>query len=141
MKNLIFIFIFLIVITSSCATQKVLNQYEGTEIVFGDGGGFTGQTNEYTLNTDGTITLVKSIQGDTVVLKTVSKKTAGKVYTMFSESGMDTLDFKHPGNKYYFIKEQKNGIKNEVIWGDPAYTVPSKIENLYTYLITLISNN
>jgi len=141
MKNLVFVFILFIIITSSCASHRILSQYESTEIVFGDGGGFTGQVNEYTLSTDGTITFAKSIEGDTVVLTTVGKKTAGKIYKMFSESGIDTLDFKHPGNKYYFIKERKDGIKHEVIWGDPNYAVPSQIENLYTFLITHINNN
>ncbi|NOX86186.1 MAG: hypothetical protein GXO86_09520 [Chlorobi bacterium] len=141
MKNLFFVFVLFVVITSSCASQKVLNQYAGTQIVFGNGGGFTGQVNEYTLSTDGTITLVKSLEGDTVVISTVSRKTAGKIFSLLSDSGLDTLDFKHPGNRYYFIKERENGIKNEVIWGNPDYTVPAQIENLYTLLITNINNN
>ncbi len=141
MKNLFFVCILVVVITASCTSQKVLTQYAGTEIVFGNGGGFTGQVNEYTLSTDGSITLVKSLEGDTVVINTVSKKTAGKIFTLFSESGLDTLDFKYPGNRYYFIKERKDGIKHEVIWGDPNHPVPSQIENLYTLLITNINNN
>ena len=141
MRNLIIIFILILVITTSCASQKALTQYAGTEIVFGNGGGFTGQVNEYSLSTDGKITLVKSLEGDTVMINTVSKKTAGKIFNLFSQSGIDTLDFKHPGNKYYFIKERKDGIKHEVIWGDPAYQVPSSIENLYTLLLTNINNN
>lgn len=141
MKNILLSFFILIMITSSCASQKILTQYTGTTIVFGDGGGFTGQINEYTLSTDGKITVVKSLEGDTVILSTISKKAAGEIFTKLSVSGLDTLDFKRPGNKYYFIREMSEGIKHEVVWGDPEYAVPQQVENLYTLLLSKINNN
>jgi len=82
----------------------MLDQYSGTSIVFGDGGGFTGLVNEYKLTTDGRIILLKNMTGDTVTVATLNKKATANIYSKLQESGIDTLSFDHPGNKYYFTQ-------------------------------------
>ena len=126
---------------SSCSSQKVLNQYAGTEIIFGNGGGFTRQSNEYTLNTDGKLIFVKGIEKDTVLLPSLSKKVTADIYKRLSALGLDSLDFNHPGDRYYFIHEVKNEIGHKVVWGDPSYTVPAEIDEFYKFLMTTINNN
>ncbi len=126
---------------SSCSSQKVLNRYADTQIVFGNGGGFTRQSSEYILNTDGEILFVKGIEKDTVVLSPLSKKTTVNIFKKFSESGIDTLTFNHPGDRYYFIKEVKTEVLHQVIWGDPSYTTPAEVDDLYKLLMSTINNN
>jgi len=140
MKQLILPFLFLILFTSSCATQKMLDQYSGTSIVFGDGGGFTGLVNEYKLTTDGRIILLKNMTGDTVTVATLNKKATANIYSKLKESGIDTLSFNHPGNKYYFIGKEKNNKTAKIVWGNRDYAVPQPVEDLYTLLISNINN-
>ena len=63
------------------------------------------------------------------------------IYKKLADLKLDTLNFNHPGDRYYFIKAVKNDTKHEVIWGDPSYTVPAEVDEFYKFLMSTITNN
>lgn len=135
MKQLFTLLIFLSVLTISCGTQGVLHDYQDTEIVFGSGGGFTGQVTEYHLDTEGNLKMIESLAGNETTMGKVKKSDLKKIFSALSALNLAEMEINHPGNMTYFIKEINKEASNEVIWGSEDYTVPDELQGLYDLLI------
>ena len=57
MKNIFYSFFSMFLIFGACSSQEELTKYSDTQIIFGSGGGFSGQEKQYTLSSDGMINL------------------------------------------------------------------------------------
>lgn len=139
MKYLIFTSFLLTIFLMGCSSQNQLSQYEGTEIVFGNGGGVSGQVTEFTLNTAGQIVLKERIGSQIKSVADLKKSTTKKIYSQLSDINFSNINFNHPGNLYYFIREVKGDKTHEIVWGSPSQQVPSSIKEFYDYLMSNVS--
>jgi len=139
MKLIFSLIIFCGFVSVGCSTQNVLKEYKDKEIIFGSGGGFTGQVNEYHLDAKGNLKKIVSLSGNESNLESVKKSDLKKIFNSISETDLCNTDFNHPGNIYYFIREIGINDTCEVIWGDPAQKVPEGIGELYNLLMSEIS--
>lgn len=105
-------------------------------LTYGRGGGVAGQETTYLLYRDGQLFTVKSFSSDTLLLTTVSLETTEALFDRTEALDMAVLDFRRPGNLYYFIRHQEA----EVVWGKPSDPPPSGIQSLYDSLQRLIPN-
>jgi hypothetical protein len=136
MKRFILIFFVIAVISLACGPQGILYDYQNTRIVFGSGGGFTGNVTEYTLDANGNLKMTESLSGNETNLGKIKKSGLKKIYKTLSELDLSKMNSNQPGNMYYFIKEVGPTDTNEVIWGSPDHETPEGIQEFYDLLIS-----
>lgn len=136
MKKIAIILFSLILFTAACGPQGVLYEYQDTKIVFGSGGGFTGQVTEYHLDARGNLKMVESLSGEEAIMGKVKKSDLKAIYSALSDLDLSKADFNHPGNMYYFIEEVNTSKSDKVIWGDPEKKAPEGLQELYDLLIS-----
>ncbi len=129
--------------TQSCKTQyETPYEYEGAMITIGTGGGFTGQTREYTLLDNGQV--FGNLQKDMVYMGPKLKKNATKqMFRLYHELQLDTLYIDKPGNMYHYLKYKDSGSSHEIKWGAYDANPPKELgiyfANLKKQLIPLVS--
>lgn len=133
-KFLIFIFALTIII-SSCHSTKNLDT-SPLVILFGNGGGFTGQEIEYVLDENGTFMKNDRLKSEVTILPSLKKSELKKLFKEIKSLQLDTIHFNHPGNTYYFIKLNKNENTHEVVWGQHNSLPPAQVIQLYDLLIS-----
>lgn len=136
MKQFIIILFFISGIVLACGPQGVLYEYQNTKIVFGSGGGFTGQVMEYQLDARGNLKLIEGLSGAQTNLGKIKKSDLKKIYKTLSELNLSKMNINQPGNMYYFIKEVDSASINEVVWGNPDYDSPQDLQEFYDLLIS-----
>jgi len=130
--------IILLILFNSCSVTK--NIYSIEKISFGNGGGFTGNVTEYTLDSNGTISKFESIPKKSEIIKTIKKNEIQNIYKKAEELPLETYEFNHPGNNYNFIKVSKKGKEYYISWGDGIHSVKSEVEEFYNNLLTLLNH-
>lgn len=136
MKQTIVLLLFLVGLTTACGPQGVLYEYQDTQIIFGSGGGFTGQVTEYHLDARGNLSMFEGLTDTQTSLGKIKKSDLKKIYKTLSELNLSKININQPGNMYYFIKEVDSSATNEVIWGSPDYETPQGIQEFYDLLIS-----
>lgn len=101
----------------SCKSQQFTPyDFEGRQIIFGQGGGFSGQVTEYTLLENGQLFAGTNKEGFVDELKSVDKKVVKQIFSSSSDNGYDTISFDKPGNQYFYINFKKGDHTNLVQW-------------------------
>ncbi len=102
----------------SCKTkEKVFNPetFESPYIVFGNGGGFTGQVKTYYLTNKGDLYLADHEQN--TLLGKVDKKITSQIFSNYDDLGLKSLDLNEPGNRYYFLEMKSKDSNHTLKWG------------------------
>jgi len=131
---LTFAFIFSLL---ACSHKMNPDKYKKSQIIFGNGGGFTNLVNEYHLLENGQLYHKRSI--DTVFTE-LGKQNSDSVKILFAKTKVlfdETKDFREPGNVYYFIKLKQDSTTTEIVWGASKETSPAK--ELYKELMNLVN--
>lgn len=137
LKKHILYFIFSIgLIVSSCSSTKDVNTSPEIVLIFGNGGGFTGQLVEYVLDDKGTFLMNDKLKEEVTILRTLKKSEIKKIFEEFRSLQFDSINFNHPGNSFYFIKSNKSGSTHEVVWGEADNLPPTQIIQFYDLLIS-----
>ena len=133
--SFILIYCFLI----ACSTSKYsANELPEKQLTFGKGGGFAGVSDEFILLENGQLFLKSSLTDSIEVLPNIKKKKAKELFEAAAKLSMDTLDFNHPGNMYYFVKyREQEEAKNGITWGDMNHAPPAAIKEFYQRLMNL----
>ncbi len=130
--------IFFINIMTSCNTSKPVFDPDTTKkdyLVFGNGGGFTGQVTKYFLTKDGNIYLKN---GDsTEEAGNISKSVSAQIFANYTMLKLDEVSLNEPGNKYYFIQLSSKKGKYALKWGK-ATLENSNIETYYKVLMNTV---
>jgi hypothetical protein len=131
--------VFLGTYNSSCRSQRSNPAtYTGKQLLFGNGGGFTGEATIYLLLDNGclfsVITDKNSNNENYIPLKKLSGKITQQLFSKANDLQTYQTEFSHPGNIYYFIGIKNKQATHRITWGDPAYTAPADAENLYHQL-------
>ncbi len=124
--------IILLLILSSCFTNKKIIDTSISEIVFGNGGGFTGEIIAYKLTIQGEV-FYKGKQ-----VNKIDKKSTLEIFKQAKE--LNNLKYNEPENTYSFIEILSNDYKNKIVWNTNS-NVDEKIIKLYTNLISTTKTN
>jgi len=92
MKQITIIFFSALLLVTACGPQGVLYEYQDTKIVFGSGGGFTGQITEYYLDARGNLKMVESLSGKESILGNVKKSDLKAIYKTLAELNLEKTD-------------------------------------------------
>jgi hypothetical protein len=107
-------------------------------LAFGNGGGFTGASQMYTLSSKGMLSQYNSLSNDSTKLGEIPAKQVKFFFEEARKLKLDTLKFNEPGNMYRFIEFAENGKTNRVTWGKAGQTPPTGCEALYDSLHSII---
>jgi hypothetical protein len=125
MKLLLGSLIFIFLNASNCSSDKSFK-----ELKFGSGGGFTGAVSEFRLKGNGDVFLYNSIEKEEKLIKSLTTEELKAIRQKIASLPADALNIDHPYNMYYFIQVDTS----KAVWGDPAFTAPKELQDLYNYL-------
>lgn len=123
---------------SSCTKQANPLTYTRNQLIFGSGGGFANQVNEYRLLENKHLFFRKNNDS---TFKDLGKQKAKTMKKLFEESEVlfqENTGFNEPGNMYYFVKLQKNSQTQSIVWGSLHAQVPEKAKELHKRLMNLV---
>lgn len=109
-------------------TSKIAVKTGVEEIIFGNGGGFTGEVKTYKLTAD-----CKLFEKETEIEKVESKKTM-ELFNQAKE--LKDLNFNEPENMYSFIEIKTKEKTNRIVWAYGSTKVDKKVIELYNALLT-----
>lgn len=126
---------------SSCKRQTNPLDYTRNQLIFGSGGGFANQVNEYRLLENKRLFFRKNNDSAFVAL---GKQKAKLVKNLFAESENlfnQVEDLNQPGNMYYYVRLQKGNQTQSSVWGRPDTQTPEKAKELHKHLMNLVPSN
>lgn len=129
----ILFFLLITALFGSCSSSGKVTADTDKSIVFGNGGGFTGQYTTYKLNTDGRIYLLHADSSQQQIKK-LRKKQTSEIFSHADKIRNTLPEFSHPYNLTWFIRYYSEGQSLIYEWGDPAFPVATEIKDLYTQL-------
>ncbi len=121
----------------SCSSTKKLKEFSENKLIFGSGGGFTGQSIEYALDYDGIIEKTSNRTSETIQIDSVPPEKSKELYKQFLAFNLDTLTYASPGNMSYFVGYKNDSIKKKIIWGGIGEP-PTEAKLIYNSLIQLL---
>ena len=89
--------------------------FESPYIVFGNGGGFTGQVKTYYLTNKGN--LYAANHNQFTLLGKADKNVTAQIFSNYETLGLKGLDLNEPGNKYYFLEYKSKDSNHALKWG------------------------
>ncbi len=138
-----------LILFSQCkTTQDYLTpyEYEGRSISFGNGGGFTGKSVEYTLMDNGQIFKGLNKEGNVDMIKKISRDQVNQIFDTYDILGFDKLDVNSPGNMYFFVQmnilESEADHKvdnNKLVWGNYDSGESKELRIFHANLMSLVS--
>lgn len=128
-SSLIVLVLLLFVFINSCVTDKIVQQTGVQEIVFGSGGGFTGNETTYTLNPNGELNENNKTLG---LSKKLTKETTSHIFILAQE--LKNYSFNNPDNLYSLIEVKTKDGSNRIVWGFGSTTVSKKVTDLFDQL-------
>ncbi len=128
----------------SCKSTKYTPAtFEGPQLVFGSGGGFTGAVTTYCLLENGQLFTKNGVPGknetDYESVKKVSKKVAKSLFAQANASGLLNAKKSQPGNMYCFVKMLSGDTTGSVAW-DQAKPLDDPVVQLYDQLMKTVKN-
>ena len=129
----------MILLQSSCAMKKYkVDKLPEIQLIFGNGGGFTGIETGYTLLDNGQIFKKASLTEVYTELDKSKKKTAKSLFEQASLLIKPDSSINNPGNVYHFIHLKNEDIDHKITWGHHEYQLDSDIQELYYNLVELV---
>lgn len=136
MKNL-FYFLLIALLASSCGTSYTAANLPSKQILFGEGGGFSGNVKEYVLLENGQLFTRTTFAGEATELPKVKKKTAAS-YFMKLES-LKEVSYIKPGNMYEYVQYQVDSSTNyRVVWKNGDENAPEDVKMYFEELKALV---
>ena len=142
-KSLFLLFITLIssLLLLECKTQDYTPyDYDGEVLIFGKGGGFTGQSIEYSLLSNGQLFMNTHKEGNVTELKRVEKSVAKQIFSNFHSLGFGDLDVNKPGNTYYYLGFRHDGKAHKIQWGAHDYKTPQTLKIYFSNLMAIVKS-
>ena len=120
----------------SCRTGKALPEADrGPQLLFGQGGGFTGAVTAFVLLPDGRLFRRGADESDTYLL-TLDRTLARQLFAHFRRVGFDQIRFNEPGNLYRFIEWYDQGqMRNRLVWGAEGVDPPEGLAAFHHLLM------
>ena len=127
-------FIVLVLVISSCGSNKLVSDISA--IRFGSGGGFTGEIKKYELTLQGELSSIRD--QDTTFIKKISQEKAMDIIK--SAEAIKDQEVDKPENMYRFIEiDYKKAATKKLIWGLGYEHLPPQVDSLYSKLTSLLN--
>jgi len=123
--------IVLLLLITSCLTNKDVARTNVQEIKFGNGGGFTGKLTTYSLAQNGVF------EKDNIKIKTIKLKETLALYE--DAKNLKDYNFNDPENVYSFIEIKTKTKTNKIVWHTGSKNIDPKVINLYNNLFSEIN--
>lgn len=130
-----FLSLLFLIVLFSCNTQKEIFVDNPQILSFGSSGGFTNQSTEYRLHSDGKLWDFKGLEKDSTLLRQLKKRDTKKLFNEAYDLGLDTLKLNSPGNMSYFIQIKSKTLFNKVVWANDGNQTQKKTNEFYKKLI------
>ncbi|MBN2610212.1 MAG: hypothetical protein JXB00_01510 [Bacteroidales bacterium] len=109
-----------------------------TYIVFGSGGGFTGQVTAFKLYKNGKI--LKGTGKAEVTYHEYAKLKKSVAKNVFNELNNENfVSFREPGNMYYFISYTYKKKEVNYTWGASSFDPPELLQGIFHRLMSEVS--
>ncbi len=121
---------------TACKSSKLLPpEYKGSQLHFGQGGGFTGGVTYYTLLDDNRLFQKGLSDSSFTFVTTWDKGFTRQMFDNYKSLQLDEVQYYHPGNLYYFIEYHSPGNEpHRITWGKSDMTPPPSVVNFYNLL-------
>lgn len=135
MKNAFLLSFLTCLLFWSCKTKTyTLENLPKNQVIFGEGGGFTGQYTHWLLLNNGQLFSKKGFSdGDYVEVGTLKKSLAKKLYKATNDLDIHKMIEQAPGNYNYELSIQKDTVNYTCKWSNPK-DVDAAIVNTYKEL-------
>lgn len=128
-----------IVVFQACKTPTyTLDALPDEQLRFGSGGGFAGTSTEHLLLANGQYFQKPQQSRQMSYVGTIDKSTAKSYLKRAEALGLDTMNFNHPGNMYYYLQTGADEA-TRVTWGDINFETNAEVVALYKELIKEVS--
>lgn len=131
-----FLLLFVAALIFGCKDKAVFPvDYKGSQIHFGQGGGFTGEVNYFVVLDDGRLFERQGSDSSFVMRDRWKTDFTRQTFANYHTLGLDKISHHQPGNLYYFIEFRAPGEKSHVItWGAQGNTPPEQVKLYYRTL-------
>ncbi|MGP1993528.1 hypothetical protein D9V96_016730 [Zobellia laminariae] len=130
-RTLLFTGLLFLTLLGCKSQQYTFDELPEKQLVFGYGGGMAGKVDTYILLENGHLFHNNSLTQETIELETLSKKQAEEYFLKLEELSLSTLDFNHPGSRYYFLEEVNEDGKHKIVWGASDHKLSKKYLDFY----------
>jgi len=123
----------------NCKTQDYSTPYEYPDqmIIFGNGGGFSGRVQEWTLLDNGQMFKGTNQEGNVNVLNKVDKDQVKQIFKNYKTLKFGDLQIDSPGNMYFFLIMKEEDKEHKLTWGSYDAGEPKELKLFYANLISL----
>lgn len=114
-------------------------EYEGRSISFGNGGGFTGKSVDYTLMDNGQIFRGVNKEGNVDMIMKLSENEVTQIFNTYDLLGFEKMNVDSPGNMYFFV-QMNNSTPSEdkkLVWGNYDAGETRELKLFYLNLMRL----
>lgn len=140
MKKLLLLTCLSLFIFTQCKVVKYTpDKLPTRQIIFGEGGGFTGIETAYTLLENGQIFKQVGVESTYKELRSIKPKTAKSIFEKVHSLQLYKMDIERPGNLYYFLQEVNEAIDSRVVWGSGNYVPPPSVIAVYKELHEVVT--
>lgn len=124
----------------SCKTKAILpSDFDGNQIEFGSGGGFSGAVTSYILLENGLLFQKESFTDSITFLQKLDKNVTAQAFENYLFLQLDKVEIDEPNNMYKFVSVKIADSEHIMTWSGK-----SDVNNLnlfYNYLKTLRSDD
>jgi hypothetical protein len=153
--NFLFVFlIFIVGVSTQCQKKIAADKIPATRLVFGEGGGFTGEIQEFALLEDGKIVTRdkakptkpdsgKMAQQPVVeyrILTKIGGDAAKSIFEKAKKLDLSSVKFNEPGNmsKFFNLFDGNAKTNNRIVWGATGKPIRAEIDALHKTLMAFI---
>lgn len=105
------------------------------QLLFGSGGGFSGEITEYILLENGQLFKKSSIKNTILEMGSIKKRDAKNLLKEVTSLQLDKNAVSKPGNMSYFVCLKNGSTEHRSTWGNPNYQADSTLEATYQKLM------
>lgn len=131
-----------IVFCLGCKTQQVFpDKFDGFQIRFGQGGGFTGLKTEYAILDNGHYFKQSAGKDTFEYVNRFGQQFVDQMIKNVDFLKLDKLEMNHPGDFYFFI-ELKEGLDSKrLVWGKSDIETAESLKAFYRILYTSVKKD
>ena len=143
MKNAIILFsiCLIAILVWGCKTkQYTLEEYQGPQISFGSGGGFTGMYTRFTLFENGQIFKKGGSEKEFSAFGIAKKNDVAQIFKNYDVLKINDIELNEPGNMNYYIEYKGKDKTHNVTWGGVNKPASDELKLFYQLLNNLVKS-
>lgn len=116
----------------SCKTSyETPEEFPKSQIIVGNGGGFTGKEQIYTVLENGQMFHYNGIKETQSKMERLDKAKTKQLFADMKAADIANIKCNDPGNMYYFVAFKKGEEEHKATWGGSKQEAPAALEAIY----------